>query len=220
MTSHVLIIESLPIMRYGLLRFINCESGFTVCGEASDITDVQTIMKECQPDIIITDLSPKMGININFINTITKRFANIPVLVFSAQNEIIFADRCLKAGARGYLMKSESPEEIITALKKILKGGVYVSAQVEHNLLCRFINDPAGIEKPAVDTLSNRELEVFHYLGQGLKAKEMANELNLSVKTIGTHMDRIRKKMNLRNSREVFMHAVQWSTLDLHRESG
>jgi len=208
----VFIIDAVPMMRQGLVHLINDETDLSVCGEADNASVALRSIGEHQPDIIITGLSCGNGNGLSFIEDMAIRFAGIPILVFSKHDETIFAERCLIAGAKGYVMKIESPEMIMLAMRKILKGGIFVSAQAENKLLSKFYGNKHKDMTSPIESLSNRELEVFQFIGQGLRSKQIAVHLNISPKTIGTHIDRIKKKMALGSTREVFMNAFQWIT--------
>ncbi len=204
----VFLIETLPIVRHGLKQFIDWQTDLMVCGESSNISDALISMKDSTPDIVISDLSIGNG-NGGFLSEdLVIRFSGIPVLVFSINDESIFAERCLSAGARGYVKKTETPEKIISAIKTVLKGEICVSRQVRQNLLNNCFHTNSNVDLSSIESLSNRELEVLQLMGQGLKAKQIADELNLSVKTIESHTSRIKKKMNLKSINELIMHAV------------
>ncbi len=206
----VFIIDAVPIIRQGLVHVINQKTDFTVCGEAGNALQALEAIDEHKPDIVITDLSCVKGIGLSPIKDIAVRFSGIPILVFSSQDESFFAERCLSAGAGGYVLKTESAETIVNAMRKLCNGEIYVSDYIQRNLLTRFFYKKPKDEVPIIETLSNRELEVYQHVGSGLKVREIADELNISVKTIGTHVERIKRKMNLKNTREVFMSAVHW----------
>lgn len=206
----IFIVDPTPIVRDGLTHLINQQTDFMVCGEAANAASALKDIKENEPDIVITDLLSGNGIGISFIKDIAIRFSNIHVLVFSIHDESIFAGRCLTAGARGYVMKTASSGEIIFAINKIREGRICFSDQVQNKLLSKFYQKKPDVEIFTIESLSDRELEVFQLVGSGLKIQQIADELSISVKTIGSHVERIKRKMNLNNTREVFMHAVHW----------
>ena len=210
----VLIIDDHPIVRQGLAQLINQEHDFSVCGDAGDIPQALNIIESSGPDIVIIDLSLGFTSGIRLIEDLTQNIPGLPVLAFSMHDELIYAERCLKAGARGYLMKQESPEKVITALRKILSGNIHISSKLGSRLLHKFVSRNTSHSDSPVDLLSNRELEVFRLVGQGLKTKKIASELNLSSKTIETYIGHIKKKMNFDDTRSLFMHAVQWNMTD------
>jgi DNA-binding NarL/FixJ family response regulator len=210
----VLIIDDHPIVRQGLAQLINQETDFSVCGDAGDIPQALNIIENSHPDIIIIDLSLGFTSGIRLIEDLSQNIPGLPILTFSMHDELIYAERCLKAGARGYLMKQESPEMVITALRKILNGNIHISSKVGSRLLHKFVSRNTATSDSPVDLLSNRELEVFRLVGQGLKTKKIARELSLSTKTIETYIDHIKKKLNFDDTRSMFMHAVQWNMSD------
>jgi DNA-binding NarL/FixJ family response regulator len=206
----VLIVDDHPIVRQGLTQLINQEPDVSVCCEAGDISEALTLIESHKPDIAIVDISLGHSSGIRLIEDISRRYPNLSVLVLSMHDESLYAERCLRAGAKGYIMKKEPPEKVIVAIKKILKGEIYLSDNLSVKLLQKFIAKQAGIYSSPVERLSNRELEVFRLIGQGLKTRKIAEQLNLSVKTIETYIDHIKKKMGFKDSRNLFLHAVQW----------
>lgn len=207
-----IIIDPSPVVRHGLVHLIDHQANLTVCSETNNIEDALTAINEYQPDLVITELSCGKGNGISLIEIILNHFSGIPILVLSMYDESLFAERCLNAGARGYIEKTEPTEKIIFAIRKILKGGIYISDRIESRLLNKFVTKQSKVETSSIESFSNRELDVFLLMGQGLKVQQIADQLNISVKTIGTYVERVKRKMNLNNTREVFMQAVQWTT--------
>jgi DNA-binding NarL/FixJ family response regulator len=207
----VLIVDDHPLVRKGLAQLINQESDFTVCADAEDIPQALRAIKKCRPDILIVDLSLGRTSGIRLIEDISIDCSDILIIAFSVHDESTYAERCLKAGASGYIMKKEPPEKIVAALRTILKGDIYLSDKTGTRLLHKLVAKKTYIPDSPVELLSNRELEVFRLVGQGLKTRKIAGELNLSVKTVETYIDHIKKKMNFDDTRNMFLHAVQWS---------
>lgn len=207
----VLVVDDHPIVRQGLAQLINQESDFMVCGDAGDIPHALKAIEDCRPDIIIVDISLGHTSGIRLIEDLSHNYPDLAVLALSMHDESIYAERCLKAGAKGYIMKQEPPEKVISALRKILEGDIYISDKLGTKLLHKFVTKKADASSSPVELLSNRELEVFQLVGQGLKTRKIAEELNLSIKTVETYIDHIKKKMNFDDSRDLFLHAVQWS---------
>lgn len=206
----VLIVDDHPIVRQGLAQLINLESELTVCGEASDIPSALQVVSDTHPDIAIIDISLGESNGVRLIEDLSSQYPDLLMLALSMHDESLYAERCLRAGAKGYIMKKEPPEHVIAAVKKILAGDVYVSNDMGVKLLHKFVSKKSGVYSSPIDSLSNRELEVFQLIGQGLKTRLIAEQLNLSVKTIETYIDHIKKKMNFKDSRNLFLHAVQW----------
>ncbi len=208
--KRIMIVEDHPIFRLGLSELINQEEDLFVCGEAEDVIKAWNDINTLKPDMVIVDISLKGRSGIDLIKDISKNFKTLPVLVLSMHDESIYAERALVAGAKGYIMKQEASESIIKAIRCVLDGKIYASESVTGNILNTFVSQPHMKDKPAVDRLTDRELEVFQYIGHGLTTKEIAERLNLSKKTIGTYRERIKEKLNLKNFAELIRFAVHW----------
>ncbi len=206
----IFIVDDHPIMRQGLAQLINQETDFTVCGDAGDIREALKAIAKHRPDIAIVDISLGHISGIRLIEELSNYYPDLSILVLSMHDEFIYAERCLKAGARGYIMKHEPPEKVISALKKILGGEIYVSDRLSSRLLHKLVHRKSEVYTSPVESLSNRELEVFQLIGRGMKTRKIAEQLNLSIKTVETYIDHIKKKMHFDDSRNLFMHAVKW----------
>ena len=193
----------------GIKELISQEKDLFICGEADNVNDAWLQIKEVQPTMIIVDISLKGSNGLSLIKDINKLDKNLPVLVLSMHDESIYAERSLNAGARGYIMKQETSELIILAIRQILEGKIYVSDKFIGSILQR-ITRGNGSEKSAMDGLTNRELEVFQLIGKGYSSSNIAGELLLSVKTIGTYRERIKEKLNLKTAAELAQHAALW----------
>jgi DNA-binding NarL/FixJ family response regulator len=170
----------------------------------------------CDCDLVIVDLSLGQDSGIRLIEEILLDKPDMKILILSMHDEFLYAERCFRSGAKGYLMKQEPPEQVISALKIILNGEVYISDNLSSRLLNKLVSkQPAAFSSP-IEQLSNRELEVFQLIGKGLKTRKIAEQLNLSVKTIETYIDHIKRKMNLEDSRDLIQHAVQWGLSEKH----
>lgn len=208
MASRVLIVDDHPIVRRGLTQLIEQEPDLEVCGEASDADTAMSAMEDLEPDIALVDLMLKGSSGTDLIRSLKSRHANIPILVISMHDEAIYAERALRAGAHGYIMKEEATSQVLTALRKVLEGDVYVSDRIVGRLLRRMVGAsrrPAGI-----DGLSDRELEVFQWIGRGLTVSDIAERLQVSPKTVETYRAHIKDKLNLQSSAEVMRLAIQW----------
>jgi len=205
----VFIIDDHPVVRQGLAAFINGEDDFVVCGDAEDAESAIRRISSLEPDIIIADLSLKGTGGIELTAAIKARF-NIPVLVLSMHDENFYAERAIRAGARGYIMKKESMEIVIRALRDILAGRIYVSNDLKERLLGRLLASSDVMQSP-LDCLTNREMEVFQLIGGGLSNRHIAQKLSLSVKTVETYRSRIIEKLKLKDSGELVQYAVQWN---------
>lgn len=210
MKHKVFIVDDHPIVRQGLAQLINQENDLVVCGEASDIPSAMEAILKRSPDILIVDISLGQESGIRLIEETLLRKPELPALVLSMHDEFLYAERCLKAGAKGYVMKQEPPEKVIQAIKKVLKGEMCISEKLSAKLLQKFVAKRSDEQGSPIERLSNRELEVFQLIGKGLKTRKIAEQLNLSVKTIETYIEHIKRKMDIDDSRNLILHAAQW----------
>ncbi len=178
--------------------------------EASGIDDARQLLETHEFDLIILDLSLKKGSALDFIKFIRKHYGNIPVLVLSMYNEIYYAERALRVGANGYIMKEVITTHLMDAIHTVMNGEIYLSERMKKKLLKSFSGQPAKEKGNLISQLTNRELEVYQLIGQGLTTREIAEKLFLSIKTIETYKENIKKKLKLRNSNELFKHAAHW----------
>jgi DNA-binding NarL/FixJ family response regulator len=212
--SEILIVDDHPIFRRGLSQLINEEHDMDVCGEAEDVDEAKKAIGKLQPDMVIVDISLKDRSGMELLRYMTEKYPQLPSLVLSMHDETLYAERVLRAGARGYIMKQEMTGNVIQAIRQVLKGKIYASDSIVESMLGKLTdNRVRDISENAVDKLSNRELEVFQMIGKGFGRKEIAEMLNLSVKTIGTYRENIKKKLTLKNSSELMKHAFEWVRL-------
>lgn len=208
--SRILIVDDHPIVRQGIAQLINRESDMHVCCEAGDADQALEKMKECTHDIAIVDISLTGVSGIELIQMLRQRGYEFPVLVMSMHDESLYAERALRAGARGYIMKQEATEKILTAIRQILHGEIYVSEKMRSRMLQRMIDNRTETNTSPVANLSNRELEILRMIGRGLGTGEIARELKRSVKTIEAHRANIKDKLGLKSAAELVRFAVQW----------
>ena len=206
--AKILIVDDHPLVRAGLSQLIGDCPDLQVCGEAADMADALKQIDASSPDLAIIDLSLAGGSGLDLIEHIKSRGKDILMLVASMHDETLYAERVLAAGARGYINKQEAQESIIQAIRQVLNGKVYLSQHMTDRLLSGMV-DASG-EKRDIDSLSNRELQVFELIGQGLTTSQMAEQLNLSVKTIETHQAHIKKKLGLGSAHELNQRAIRW----------
>lgn len=205
----ILFVDDHEVLRQGLRRLVENE-GYAVCGEAEDGHQGLQLLQDTKPDLVIVDLSlPEMS-GLELIKNIHKRNPKIAILVVSMHDEAIFAERALRAGARGYVMKNVPAKDLLEAVRRVISGGLYLSSPLADRLLVRRFgsNEPNGT--PTIDSLSDRELEVVQFIGQGLKTSEIATRMCLSKKTIETYREKIKDKMNLANASELNRFAINW----------
>ena len=210
-TIKVFLVDDHPIVRQGLARLIAQESGMTVCGEAEDAPAALRGIDEERPDIAIIDLSLRSGDGIELIKSLRFRFPDLPVLVLTMHEEFFYAERALRAGALGFLTKQEASDNVLTAIRKLLDGEIYVSDRLSPRLLKRLLTGEGDSGDPPVARLSDRELQVFKLIGLGRGTQEIADALHLSVKTIETYRAHIKDKLDLRDARELLQYAIRWS---------
>jgi len=206
----IFIVDDHPIVRQGLTQLINQDASLTVCGEASDMASALQAVPASQPDLVIIDISLGPDSGIRLIEYLLFSNPSLLILVLSMHDESLYAERCFRVGAKGYVMKQEPPEKVISALKIVLNGEVYISDKLSSKLLYKLVSKQSAAYSSPIEQLSNRELEVFQLIGKGFKTRKIAEQLNLSVKTVETYIDHIKRKMNLEDSRDLILHAVQW----------
>lgn len=209
--TKILIVDDHPIVQQGLSQLIGNEDDLTVCGLAEDATEAMMIIRELKPDLVIVDISLGQTNGIELIKTIKVRYPGLLVLALSMHDESLYAERCLRAGARGYIMKIEAIENVITAIRKVMRGQIYVSNEMAAKMVRKLVGAGAELGAPAVERLSDRELEVFRLIGLGHGTRRIAERLHLSVKTIETYRAHIKKKLNLADADELLRYAIQWS---------
>ena len=206
----VLVIDDHPIVRQGLALMINQEHDLTVCGEAEEAHGALRKVAACKPDIVIVDISLAGPDGLEVIKSIRASDVSLPILVLSMHEESVYAERALRAGANGYIMKQEATETVLVALRRILNREIYVSERIANKLLRQYITGNPGKQSP-MSELTDRELEVFRLIGEGHGTRQIADDLHLSVKTVETYQAHIKDKLSLRNSRELVQHAIQWA---------
>ncbi len=201
MAIRVFIVDDHPLVRQGLAQ---------ICGEAEDSSSAMRGIEHTKPDAIIVDISLQGNNGLELIKNVKAINEHVPILVFSMHDESIYAQRALRAGAKGYVMKKESSEKIVDAIRRIIKGEIFVSPRVADQVLHQIVNGPANAAVSPVDRLTDRELEVVQLIGRGLSTREIADSLHLSVKTIESHRAHVKEKLNLRNATELVQFSVQW----------
>jgi DNA-binding NarL/FixJ family response regulator len=206
----VFLVDDHPIVRQGLALFIEREPDLMVCGEAEDATSALQAIREAAPDFVILDISLNGPDGLELLKTLRVRYPNLPALILSMHDESVYAERALRAGANGYIMKQEAADKVITAIRHILGGDVYLSDRLTKQMLQQFVNGSISPRDPLAK-LSDRELEVFRLIGAGHGTRQIADELHVSTKTVESYQAHIKEKLALRNARELVQHAVEWS---------
>ncbi len=210
MTTRIYIVDDHPLVRQGLSQIVASEADMEICGEAEDSPAAIRGVGEANPDAIIVDISLKGANGLELIKNLKAIHDDIPILVFSMHDETIYAQRALRAGAKAYVMKKESPSKVVDAIRKIIQGEIYVSPSVADQVLHQIVNGPGNVSTSPVDRLTDRELEVVQLIGRGLSSREVAESLHLSVKTIESHRAHVKEKLGLRNATELVQFSVQW----------
>ena len=205
----VFVVDDHPIVRQGLSQLINREPDLMVCGEAEDARTALDAIEPSHPDILIVDVSLDGPDGIELLKTIRSRDARLPVLMLSMHDESLYAERALRAGANGYIMKQEATERVLIAIRQILGGEVYVSDRMAQKMMHQFIGRQGAGKRSGVADLTDRELEVFRLIGQGHGTRQIAEELHLSVKTVEAHRSNINRKLSIRSTSELVRYAVR-----------
>jgi DNA-binding NarL/FixJ family response regulator len=208
--SKILVVDDHPMIREGLVSLIDDQQDLVACGQAEDAPEALKAISETKPDIVVLDISLKSSSGIELMKSIKAQYPKLPVLILSMHNEDLYAERALRAGAMGYIMKSEASEKLLTAIYCILGGQIYVSDKVSKKLLRKLARGKIEMTGSPIDSLSDRELEVFRLIGQGFGTSQIAEKLYLSVKTIETYRTHIKEKLNLANADELRQYAIQW----------
>lgn len=206
----IMLVEDHPIFRMGMAELINREIDMTVCGDADDVETARPIIKAQMPDIVVVDLSLKASNGINLVKEISEQYKKMSCLVLSMHDESLHAERCIMAGAKGYIMKQEASTSVVKAIREIRDGNLYVSNSIMSHILTKFRNQPATLHESPLKRLTDREMEIFQFIGKGHASGEIALQLNISVKTIGTYRERIKSKLNIHHSGRLVRHAVIW----------
>jgi len=211
----VFVVDDHAIVREGLTLLINREADLTVCGVADEMHSALRTIESMRPDIVIVDISLNGPDGLDLLKTIRTKDPSLPVLILSMHDESIYAERALRAGANGYIMKQEATDRVLVALRRILNREVYVSDRIANTMLQRLAGLSKAREQSPVDVLSDRELEVLRLIGEGRSTRAIAEMLHLSVKTVESYQSHLKEKLGLRNSRELFQYAIEFSLRDV-----
>lgn len=208
--KRVLIVDDHPIFRAGLTGLVNLEKDLMVCGEAHDAAQAMQAVEKWNPDLVLLDMSLPGKSGLELLKDIHALAPKTPLLVISMHDETLYAERVIRAGGRGYIMKQEGPEKIVQAIRRVISGGIAVSENISLQILDALSGAKKG-SASSVSTLTDREFEVYRLLGQGKEPHEIARTLHLSIKTVDTHRAHIRQKLGLRNATELIHHATRWT---------
>ena len=206
----VMIVDDHPIFREGLRRIINAEPDLEVSSEAASATQALAVASEQRPDIALVDLTLDQSSGLDLLKDLGVRWAGLPMLVLSNHDENLYAERCVRAGARGYVMKDRPPAELIAAMREVLEGRFHLSQGITHRILSKLGHGTGRIPGDLTEELSDRELQVFELYGRGRTTRQIASVLHLSVKTVESHRDHIKRKLGFPDSTALVHAAVRW----------
>ena len=207
----VLIVDDHPLFRHGIADLINAESDLEVCGEADNAPSALEGIRRLAPDLATIDISLRGANGIELLKSIRAEHPRLPLMVLSMHDESLYALRALRAGARGYIMKQEALDRVMSAIRQVLRGDLYVSPSMSGRMIEEFVQGGSGSSGRSIaDKLTDRELEILQLIGQGHGVQQIARELNLSAKTVETHRAHIKEKLSFQTARELARFAVQW----------
>jgi DNA-binding NarL/FixJ family response regulator len=207
-----LLVDDHPITRAGVAVLIDQESDLCVCGEADSAPKALDVIQKTKPDLVVLDILLKTSSGIELMKNIKALMPDLPVLIMSMHDESLYAQRALRAGARGYIMKQEASEKILTAVRCVLAGDFYLSEKMKVKLLHSLVQKKRSDEVSfPIDSLSDREMEVFQLIGNGFTTRQIAGRLNLSIKTIDSYREHLKLKLGIEKGSELVRHAIQWT---------
>ncbi len=222
--KRILVVDAFPMLRHGLITFLNGQANLIVCGEADSLPSALIKIAECKPHLLVIGLRLGAADCVEFIKALKVQTPGLLILVYSGFEESIFAMRALRAGASGYLMKRAPRDEMLAAISDILRGELYVSRDLAMHVFKEALATQPGFRLPGraarIENLSDREMHVFHLLGSGLGPKKIAHALNLSVKTIETHREHIKHKLGLNSGEALVERATKYVEDTLEPEAG
>lgn len=207
----VLLVDDHPIVRQGLALLIDREPDLAVCGEADGAHSVFHAITTLRPDLVVLDISLNGPDGLDVLKEIRTKTASLPVLILSMHDESIYAERAMRAGANGYIMKQEATEKVLVAIRRILQGEIYLSDRLTSAMLQQYMRGAVAPRKSPLVNLTDRELEVFRLIGEGRATRQIAEDLHLSVKTIESYQAHIKEKLALHSARELVQHAIEWT---------
>ncbi|MEZ4701555.1 MAG: response regulator transcription factor [Rhodothermales bacterium] len=210
MTYNIIIVDDHPLMRKGLAMTLETESDLKVIGQADSAEDAMELFETMRPHVAIVDISLPGMSGLELIKHLQAIYPNVKIVVVSRHDESLYAERAIRAGARGYVMKMEAGDVIVQAVHRVLSGGIYVSPDINERLLMGMLAGRRSQGTSPMEVLSDRELEVFELTGRGLTTREISERLHLSIKTVESYRARIKSKLDLDNATELLQHAIQW----------
>jgi DNA-binding NarL/FixJ family response regulator len=206
----IFLVDDHPLVREGLTNLINGQNDLIVCGEAEDSAGAISGIEKTRPDVVLVDISLKNESGLELVKNLESQFPLVALIVLSMHDEALYAERALRAGARGYVMKRESTKSVLASIRRVLEGGVYVSERVVNSMARRFSSSSKTAESSPVERLSDRELEIFRLLGQGRTTAQIAEDLHLSLKTVQAYCARAKEKFGVSSLGELLRAAIRW----------
>jgi DNA-binding NarL/FixJ family response regulator len=206
----VFIVDDHPLVREGLTNLVNSQSDLIVCGEAKDSAEAIAGITKARPDVAIIDISLTNESGLELIKHLVRQFPQVALIVLSMHDEALYAERALRAGARGYVMKHETSKSVLASIRQVLAGSVYVSERIVNRMALRLTSSRRSVASSPVERLSDRELEIFRLLGQGRSPSEIAGDLKLSLKTVQAYCARAKEKLGVTSLTELLRAAIQW----------
>ena len=209
-TKRIVIVDDHPLLRRALRELIQGEPDLDVCGEAANGHRAVQIVEQQRPDLVILDLSLKNSHGLDLIGQVRTRSPSTHVLILSMFDETVYAERCLRAGADGYIQKQDEVDKILEGVRTVLAGGLHISEELSSRILRRVVDHRTGSEESKIASLSNRELQLLELIGRGMTTQEIADILNLSTKTIHTYREHLKEKLDVDNVHQLVRYAVLW----------
>ncbi len=206
----IVLVDDHPIVRQGIIMLVEPEDDLDVVGEAESAHEALEVIEETRPDIAVVDLTLKDSSGLELIKDIGVRFPKLPALVLSMRDEGFYAERCLRAGARGYVTKEEGPQKVIEGVRKVLAGQIFISDRMATKVMAKIVRGSGEGDQSPIESLSDRELEVFELIGNGHATREIASRLHISTKTVDSHREHIKEKLQLDSATDLLKHAIQW----------
>jgi len=208
--SRIFIVDDHPLVREGLTNLINGQDDLIICGEAKDSAQALDGIMKARPDVALIDISLENESGLELVKQLRSRFPNVVLIVLSMHDETLYAERVLRAGARGYVMKHETSKSVLASIRRVLEGGVYVSERIVNRMARRVSSARGPVASSPVERLSDRELEIFRLLGQGRSTSQIAEDLNLSLKTVQAYCARAKEKFGVTSLTELLRAAIRW----------
>ena len=208
--TRVLIVDDHPLLRVGIVQLLSVHNDLEVCGEVDDGRKTIEAIRQTKPDVVILDITLGDRNGLDVLKDIHVHSPEIKVLILSMHDELLYAPRAIRSGAAGYINKTQAPDNLITAIRTVLNGKIWLSVEMKKRFLAGFTGNAKAAGTPTVEILSDRELEVLERIGRGIGTREIARNFGLSVKTIESHRANIKEKLNLRTAPELVRYAIRW----------